>query len=470
MKAAVEQSGIRFHLNGTPVEAQGLPVSTTLLDFIRAQGLTGTKEGCAEGECGACTVAVVQGSDSGSRYVPLNSCLLLLPMANGLEIYTVEALARNGTPVEVQQAMIDRGGSQCGYCTPGFVMSLFCEQYRPGRTAPCDVHALGGNLCRCTGYRPIRDAALSVGPAPAGAFRDRLTKPAPPRSTSTYAHDTEAFFRPGTLAECLELLSKHPGARIVAGGTDLAVESNLRYRRFPLWIGIDSLPEICDFLSTPESLRIGAGLTLSEIEARWRELPESFRDWVTLFASPLIRNRATLGGNLATASPIGDAAPWLLAHDAAVLIAGRSGERTVALSAFFHGYRQTELAADEILKAIEIPKPWPANARFYKIAKRRVDDISTVAACMAVTLNATGRVEHARFAYGGVAATPLRAVAAEEAILGRHWDLNAVRRAQDALSKTLKPLSDHRGSAGYRLAMAQTLIEKYWHQCFAEAA
>ena len=469
MKPAVEQSTIRFRLNGAFVEAQGVAVSTTLLDFIRARGLTGAKEGCAEGECGACAVAVVRGNDSGSQYVPMNSCLLLMPMVNGLEIFTVEALARDGKLAEVQQAMVDYAGSQCGYCTPGFVMSLFCEQYRPGRTASCDVHALGGNLCRCTGYRPIRDAALTLGLAPAGEFRDRLIQLAPPRSTSGYEHDGSAFFRPGTITECLDLLGKHPRARIIAGGTDLAVESNLRSRRSPVWIGIDSLPDLCEFFDAPDSLRIGAGLTLSEIEARWRQLPESFRDWLKLFASPLIRNRATLGGNLATASPIGDAAPWLLAHDAAVTIAGRGGARTVALSSFFCGYRQTEVAADEIIKAIEIPKPWPVNARFYKIAKRRVDDISTVAACLAVTLDESGRVDHARFAYGGVAATPLRAIAAEEAILGRYWDLAAVRRAQDVLSRTLKPMSDQRGSAGYRLAIAQTLIEKYWHEYYAEA-
>jgi xanthine dehydrogenase small subunit len=469
VKPTVEQSEIRFHLNGSLVEARDLLTSTTLLDFIRARGLTGTKEGCAEGECGACAVAVVKPNHHGCQYLPVNSCLLLLPMAAGLEIYTVEALARDGKLTEVQQAMIEQGGSQCGYCTPGFVMSMFCEQHRPGRTSQCDVHAFGGNLCRCTGYRPIRDAALSLGPAPAGEFRDRLARPAPIRVTGEYRHNGAAFLQPGTVAECIELLNQQPDARLVAGGTDLAVESNLRYRRFPVLISIDSLPELCDLLETPDSLRIGAGLTLSEVEAQAQRLPASFRDWVKLFASPLIRNRATLGGNLATASPIGDAAPWLLAHDAAVLIASATGGRTVDLSSFFRGYRQTELAPGEILRAIEVPKPWPANARFYKIAKRRLDDISTVAACLAVTLDDAGRVERARFAYGGVAPTPLRAITAEEAILGRHWDLTTVRRAQDVLAKTLQPLSDHRGSAAYRLAMAQMLVEKYWHE-YAEAA
>jgi xanthine dehydrogenase small subunit len=235
-------------------------------------------------------------------------------------------------------------------------------------------------------------------------------------------------------------------------------------------MAIDGLPELCEFADDRDVLRLGAGLTLSEIEAHLSPMPEVFQDWLKLFASPLIRNRATIGGNLATASPIGDAAPLLLAHDAIVRIVSRRGKRRIPLASFFLGYRKTALAADELLEAIEFPKPLPADARFYKVAKRRVDDISTVAACFSVVIDHHGRVEHARFAYGGVAATPIRALEAEEAIMGRPWDLTAVRRAQDVLSQTLKPLSDHRGSDAYRLAMAQTLIEKYWYECRAEAA
>ncbi len=470
MKPAVDQSVIKFHLNGKPVEACDLPFSTTLLDFIRSQGLTGSKEGCAEGECGACTVAIVKASGSGSRYVPVNSCLLLLPMAAGLEIYTIEALAENGKLADVQQAIVDFGGSQCGYCTPGFVMSMFCEQYRLGRTGPCDVQALGGNLCRCTGYRPIRDAFLSLDLAPAGALRDRLIKAPLPRLAGTYVNNDATFFRPGTLSECLDLMNAHPDARLIAGGTDLVVESNLRYRTSRVWIAIDGLPELCEFTDGRDVLRIGAGLTLSEIESQLQLLPNVFQDWLKFFASPLIRNRATLGGNLATASPIGDAAPLLLAHDAVAKVVSRKGVRNVSLASFFLGYRQTALAADELLEAIEIPKPLPANARFYKVAKRRVDDISTVAACIAVATDHHRRVEFARFAYGGVAATPIRALEAEESILGRPWDMATVRRAKDVLLQTLRPLSDHRGSAAYRLAMAQMLIEKYWRERTAEAA
>ena len=251
-----------------------------------------------------------------TRLLAANSCLMLLPMAAGLEIYTVEALAQQGKLAEVQQAMVETGGSQCGYCTPGFVMSMFCEQYRPGRSGPCDVQALGGNLCRCTGYRPIRDAALSSGPAPAGALRDRLADPAPTRSTVKYVQNGRRFYRPASLAECLQLLVQHEGARLVAGGTDLVVESNLRERCPLILVSTENLPELRAFTQTEDAIRIGAGHTLSEIEARWRRPPSAIHDWFELFASPQIRNRATLAGNLATASPIGDSAPLLLACDA----------------------------------------------------------------------------------------------------------------------------------------------------------
>lgn len=466
----VEESGISLRLNGATVEANGFPVTTTLLDFVRAQGLTGSKEGCAEGECGACTVTILEERGTGCRYTPVNSCLMLLPMAAGLEIYTIEALAQEGKLAEAQQAMVDRGGSQCGYCTPGFVMSMFCEQYRPGRAGPCDVQALGGNLCRCTGYRPIRDAVLSLGPAPAGPLRDRMASPAPRRSTVKYTQNGRRFYRPASLAECLQLLSQHKGARLVAGGTDLVVESNLRERCPSILVSIEGLPELREFAETGETIRIGAGLTLSEIEARWRPLPSAIREWLELFASPLIRNRATLAGNLATASPIGDSAPLLLACDATLEIAGLDGRRTVRVDSFFRGYRQTDLTPAEIITAIEIPKPRLKNARFYKVAKRRLDDISTVAACLAVTVDSRNRVEQARFAYGGVAPTPLRSIAAEETTLGLEWNLSAVKKAQEALARTLKPISDHRGSAEYRLAMAQMLIERYWHESQTEAA
>jgi xanthine dehydrogenase small subunit len=416
-------------------------------------------------------------------YVPVNSCLLFLPMVAGQEIYTVESLAASGVLTEVQQTMVDSGASQCGYCTPGFVMSLFAEQYRSARAGACDVHAMSGNLCRCTGYRPIADAARSLGPPPDDAFLQRLSRPAP----RVEPMKCPKFARPATMSDCWRLLRDHPEASLIAGGTDLAVESNLRLRRFPYLISLEALEELRVFRDSPNELEIGAGLTLSEIARAWRSEP-LIDQWMNLFASPLIRNRATLGGNLATASPIGDAAPLLLALDARVRIAGAHGERILPLDGFFTGYRRTALAPGELLVSIIVPKPSPDQsrgqrersmsgterystlARFYKAAKRRMDDISTVAACFAVDLDAGERVRQARLAYGGVAPTPLRAKEAEDAITGHRWDEAAIARAQSVLARTLAPISDHRGSAAYRLALAQSLLEKFWWEWREEAA
>jgi xanthine dehydrogenase small subunit len=454
---------VEFLLNGQPVRGEGVPPQTTLLDFVRSRGLTGAKEGCAEGECGACTMLMVRQTAAGTAYVPVNSCLLFVPMAHGQEIYTVEALAQNGRLSEVQQAMADGGGSQCGYCTPGFVMSLFAEQYRGDRQGACDVHAMSGNLCRCTGYRPIRDAAHALGSAPAGAFAERLMQAAPPLE----GVECEGFSRPASLAECFARMAESPRARLIAGGTDLVVESNLRLRKFPHLISLEAIPELRVFRESREEFEIGAALTLSEMGHAGRPAP---REWIDLFASPLIRNRATLGGNLATASPIGDGGPWLLALDARVRIASRTTERIVPLHEFFLGYRKTAMEAGELLVSILVPKPLPQRVRFYKAAKRRMDDISTVAGCFAIDLGEDGRVARARLAYGGVAAVPLRMVEAEDAIVGHPWNDASIHRAQQILARTLKPISDHRGSAAYRLALSQSLLEKFWWEQQEEAA
>jgi xanthine dehydrogenase small subunit len=431
---------IDFLLNGRAVRAEG-DAQTTLLDFLRAGGLTGAKEGCAEGECGACTVVMVRPRDGRAAYIPVNSCLMFLPMAAGQEIVTVEALAGGGPLHEVQRAMVECGGSQCGYCTPGFVMSLFAEQYRPGRTQPCDPHAMGGNLCRCTGYRPIAAAAARIGESPGDAWSRRLAEPAP----ALAAAECEGFVRPDSLAECFARLREHPQARLIAGGTDLLVEANLRQKRFPYLISLEALEELRVLRETDSEIEIGAGLPLSEIGV----LPREFMD---LFASPLIRNRATLGGNLATASPIGDSAPLLLVMDARVHLASADGERELALTEFFLGYRKTVLRPGEMIVSVKLPRPLPRIVRFYKAAKRRMDDISTVAAAFAI--GADGRL---RMAYGGVAPLPLRAFEAEVAPDAQH--------AREVLASTLRPITDHRGSAAYRLALAQNLLDKFrWEE------
>lgn len=451
-------SSIEFLLNGRNVRIESPPPHRMLLDELRERGLTGAKEGCAEGECGACTVVLVGTAGVGSEYRAINSCLMFLPAAADHEIHTVESLAAGGRLAEAQEAMAAAGGSQCGYCTPGFVMSLFAEHYRPDRTGPCDPHALAGNLCRCTGYRPIRDAALSLGSPPDDPFRARLARPAPALGTV----GIDGFSRPATVQECLAILARDPTATLVAGATDLGVESNLKGRRWPHLVSVERIGEMLDVTETENGMRIGAAVPLAEIGRRWRAAPAALGNWLTLFASPPIRNRATLGGNLATASPIGDAAPLLLALDATVHIAGPAGRRDLPLSSFFTAYRRTALQTGELIVSVEVPTPLPGILRFYKASKRRLDDISTVAAAMAVTLDPSGRVARARFAFGGVAATPVRLIEAENAVTGQSWNHGAVARAQRVIEQTLTPMSDHRGSKEYRLQVSSSLIEQFW--------
>ena len=455
-------------INGEAVPVGDYPVQSTLLDFLRDRGLTGAREGCAEGECGACTVLMMAENGAGSQYKPVNSCLVFLPDAIDREFYTVEALARKGQLAEgqlaeVQHAIASGGGSQCGYCTPGFVMSLFAEQYRPGRVAPCDPEAMGGNLCRCTGYRPIRDAALAVGPAPEGYFRERLAQPAPELKAVHLVTEGARFNRPGNLAECLSMLDRHPEAKVICGGTDLGVESNLRFRRWPHLISLQGVDDLREFFEDSVRVRIGAALPLGEIERRWTSAPSAVGKWLRFFASPPIRNRATLGGNLATASPIGDSAPLLLALDASLVLTSIRGNRETPLASFFSGYRQTQLEDGELIRLIEVPKPFPGVVHFYKASKRRMDDISTVTAGLSLDWDERGRIARARFAFGGVAPVPLRVLSAEEAAIGQFWNEGTVQRVQREIERALQPIDDHRGSAAYRLALAKGLVEKfYW--------
>ena len=452
--------GISFLLNGCEIHVGEVAPQVTLLDFIRARGLTGAKEGCAEGECGACAVAMVADEQGRAAYRVVNACLMPLPTAADREFYTVESLAEQGELSEVQQAMAAGGGSQCGYCTPGFVMSLFAEQHRRDRDGPCDPLATSGNLCRCTGYRPIRDAAHAVVGAPHGHFRDRLDAPV----RELQAFEVSGFSRPSTLDQCIAMLETHPDAKLIAGCTDVAVESNLRLTRWPVLVSVEAIQELHEGSETDTSVRIGAAVPLSDITRIWRSAPMVVHEWLDLFASPPVRNRATLGGNLATASPIGDAAPLLLALDAAVLIAGPNGRRSQQVASFFTGYRKTVLQRGELITAVQIPKPLPHYLRFYKVAKRRFDDISTVAAAMALDRDPAGSVRSARFAFGGVASTPVfyGGVQFERDVVGSTWNEAAVERMQRMLDRTLSPISDHRGSKEYRREVAMSLVEKFW--------
>ena len=462
-------------VNGQVAPLSGVPAHTTALDWLRGRGLVGAKEGCAEGECGACSVLVARpGTSTATRWTALNACLVPVLALDGQELVTAEGL---GTPADlhpVQREMAVRGGSQCGYCTPGFVCSMAAEFYRPGRgdAAPVDVvgttehpheqgpngfdlHALSGNLCRCTGYRPIRDAAYALdAPADGDPLAARQAAPAPaPRATRT-----DAFVRPADLAAALQLLGEQPDAVVVAGSTDWGVEVNLRGVRAPLVVAVDRLAELRGVSVTDEVVEIGAAVTLSEIAARLDDAVPLLDLLLPQFASVLIRNGATLGGNLGTGSPIGDTAPGLLALGASLVLVSADGEREVALADYFTGYRRSVRTAGELIRAVRIPQPQPGLVGFTKIAKRRFDDISSVAVAFGLDV-VDGVVAAARIGLGGVAATPIRALATEQALVGRPWP--DVAEAADVLGGEGTPLDDHRASAAYRAAMLRQSLLKF---------
>jgi len=394
----------------------------------------------------------------------VNSCLVPLCQAHGLELWTVEGVASASGLHPVQRALVTLGGSQCGYCTPGFVMSLFCEYYRPGRTEP-DPEAIAGNLCRCTGYRPIADALVALGvDVPRDRFVEQLEVSRSRTEALAYHAGERSFFRPTTLAALFSLLAEHPAALLIAGGTDVMVEVNQRYRRHGTLVSLDAITELKGIRVSADEWRLGAGSTLSELERGLRALddaPALLAQLWPLFSSRLIRNRATLGGNLATASPIGDALPVLLALAARVRLVSAAGERVLPLDEFFVGYRQSALGPGEIIAEVCLPKPLPQIQKFYKVSKRPLDDISTVAGAFCLSLDAEGAVVTFRAAYAGIAATPLLALEAESVVRGRRWNDGTRRLVAEALASLGTPLSDQRGSAAYRKAMVVALFEQF---------
>lgn len=458
-------------VNGTE-KAVGTGAHTSLLNGLRALGLTGCKEGCAEGECGACAVLIARDDGQGGvRWDSVNACLVTLAAVDGAEVVTSEGLGSPAALHPAQRELAVRGGSQCGYCTPGFVVSMAAEYLRPdrvdgqhGATNGFDLHSLSGNLCRCTGYRPIADAAYALGTPPEGdVLATRRRQPAPAaRSTALRAPDGE-FHRPSTLADALALLAAHPDAKVLAGGTDWGVEVNLRHARAGMVVAVDHLPELRVYEERADSLLLGAGHSLSELERRLGGRVPLLSGWFPQFASRLIRNSATLGGNLGTASPIGDSPPALLALDASVHLVGPDGMREVPLADYFTGYRQTVRQPGELIAAVRIPLPLSPLTAFHKIAKRRFDDISSVAVGYALDVQ-EGVVTRARIGLGGVAATPLRAREAEAALEGQPWTEATVRAAARLLGQTGTPLSDHRASAAYRAAMLEQSLLKLWFE------
>ena len=467
--ATTDQSTAEVTINGTVREFDG-PPHTNALDFLRGQGLTGAKEGCAEGECGACAIMVARPDESGgTRWTSVNSCLLPAAALDGGEVVTSEGLADGDSVHPVQEEMAVRGGSQCGYCTPGFISSMAAEYYRPDRCEDgFDLHSLSGNLCRCTGYRPIRDAANALGqPAADDPLAARRDRPAPSaRATDYQRADTATgtigrYRRPSTLAEAASILSADPEVTVVAGATDWGVEVNIKGARGKNILAVDRIEEMRGIRRTADFIELGASQTLSELE---RELSGSIPLLGKLFpqfASRLIRNGATIGGNLGTGSPIGDTPPALLALEAELVLTSVRGPRTVALADYFTGYRQTVREVDELITAIRIPLPLSPLTSFQKIAKRRFDDISSVAIGYAVDIQ-DGVIAKARIGLGGVAATPLRATATEALLEGRPWTLETVHAAAETLAAEGTPMDDHRASAKYRTAMLRSSLERFY--------
>ncbi|PIV32039.1 MAG: xanthine dehydrogenase small subunit [Lysobacterales bacterium CG02_land_8_20_14_3_00_62_12] len=453
-----------FELNGRRMALTATDPKQSLLRWLQQHGLTGTKEGCADGDCGACTVAwQVSDQDGVTRYQAVNSCLLPVGALPGRCVLTVESLARNGVLHPAQQALIDAGGSQCGYCTPGFVMSLFVG---------CMNGELGdatteGNLCRCTGYAPIRRATQQLAAATLDQSAWAIVPTAPVAAAPVAAVATPAvgdFYSPLSVAAALALKAQHADAAWIAGATDVGVQLSHGQTTAPVLIALDRIAELQRLEVTADSVWIGAGVSLSRIEKALADVVPTLAQMLPWFAARQVKNRATLGGNLGSASPIGDLLPVLLALDAEVHCRGQDGERVIPIDGYFLDYRKTALRADELILGVRLPRPPGLRSAAYKVAKRPTDDISIVAAVFALRLDSQQTVQTVRLAYGGVAATPSRARITEAYLLGKPLNAETVLHAQELLEGEFTPLGDHRASADYRRQLCGNL----WRQFVAE--
>jgi xanthine dehydrogenase small subunit len=462
---------IAFLRHGKPVRLDNPSPTLTLLDYLRlSERATGTKEGCAEGDCGACTVVLRRRLRDRLVYQPVNACILLAGQADGAEVITVEDLADGNALHPLQRVLVDHHGSQCGFCTPGFVMALFALYHAPrtgtlGRAAVND--AIAGNLCRCTGYRPIVDAALA---ACAGPPADRFAAEEAAVTQSLAALDDgqdlvtgeQSFFAaPATIESLAALYLAHPDAVLVGGATDVGLWITKQLRAPPkiIWLGrVRGLDAIDD---EPDAVTFGATVTHQAARPHLASIDPDLGELMRRFAGVQVREVGTLGGNIANGSPIGDTPPALIALAATLTLQRGGSTRSLPLEDFFLGYGKQDRMPSEFVRAVRVPK-LGANEHFrcYKISKRFDQDISAVMGAFKVTLDG-GRVAAARIAFGGMAATPKRARAAEEALRGTALDDPATwRPAAAALGAEFTPISDHRASAGYRAEVARALLNK----------
>ena len=450
-------SEIAFLLNGTPIRVSGDAPTRTLLDFLReTKGLTGTKEGCNEGDCGACTVMVTD--EDGAK--ALNSCILFLPQLHGKAVRTVEGLSGPAGELHpVQAAMVDHHGSQCGFCTPGFCVSM-AVGHMAGRTDHDTV--LAGNLCRCTGYAPIIRAAKAAETAP---VPDWMTTDAfNVAQISSGGAGGEApphGFRPRDLDAFADWYAANPDATLIAGATDVGLWVTKQLRDLPKPAFLGGLADLKGIERQGDTLRLGAGVTIEALRAAVAPLHPSFAELLRRYASLQVRNAATIGGNIANGSPIGDGPPALIALGATLHLRRRQDRRALPLEDFFLEYRKQDRLPGEFVEAVTLPAHAPAF-RVYKLSKRFDQDISAVCGGFNVTV-IDGKVQNARIAFGGMAGIPKRAAAVEAALVGSRWTLETVAAAKAAMAQDFAPMTDMRASADYRLMAAQNMLTRYFH-------
>ena len=470
-----------------------VPPDRTLLEVLREDlGCTGTKEGCGEGDCGACTVVLGEARGGKVHYSAVNSCIRLAHSVDGMALWTVEDLAEDPLiqPVgdataarqtitlhPAQEAMVQCHGSQCGFCTPGFVMSLFgmyqnhvCNNQPITRELAQEE--LSGNLCRCTGYRPILDAAQQMAALPAMAVDEAQLL----QKLELLALDQKAleanssYISPTTLPDLLAARAAHPTAQVVAGCTDVGLWITKQHKQYGRILDVTRVAELRQVQQDTRAITLGAAVTLTDafaaLSAQWPQL----HSFATRFAGLPVRNSGTLGGNVANGSPIGDSMPLLIALRAQVVLASVRGERTLALEDLYTGYRQNVMAPDELLVRIVVPRPGVTEVlRAYKISKRFDDDISAV--CLVINLDMEGNaVRRASIGAGGVAATPARARQTEAALTGQPWTADTVARAAAALQAEFSPISDMRASGAYRRTVLASLLQRFWLESQGEDA
>ena len=451
---------LNFVLNGQMRSETDISPSMTVLDYLRLRArLTGTKEGCAEGDCGACTIVIAPLGDGEPRYRAVNACLMIVPQLDGHAVLTIEGLAaRDGALHSVQQSLVESDATQCGFCTPGFAMAMFALAHGGEERSDDTIHeALAGNLCRCTGYRPIVEACRVMRADPPGCASAPSQSPAP---IAEYRGGSQLYLAPRTLDEMAEAKALHPTAVILAGGTDLGLRVSKDRISFPTVISTRGVAALREIRDDNETLTIGGGVTYTEAVPHLDKHFPSFAALVRRIGSRQIRNLGTFAGNLANASPIGDTIPCLMALGADIVLRSQKGVRRVAAEDFILGYRKTALAADEFIETIAIPLlPNDTSFTAYKLSKRFDQDISTVVAAFRLRAD-NGSVSELRAAFGGMAAQAAQAKSVEAAVIGKPWTADTLKEIGVALAKDFQPMTDHRGTSAYRLRAAANLIRR----------